>query len=182
MINKFQDKAPGEKLCILDIDGVLTNIEDRSSFLCGDPRTYRISEKNLSNLMDLLEKEPKLKIVISSNWRRFEGDDPAWTCMGKTYHGCLPKLRKILKKWIIGDLTHERHLNKAEALELWFEDNEWMSKTRSKYVILEDDVLIEGFLTHPIFYKHTIKTSKETGLTQEDIKRALAVLEDQEGK
>ena len=106
MITNFQNKALAEKVCFLDIDGVLTNINDGSSFLCGDPNTYRISEKNLANLMTLLEKESKLKIVISSNWRRFEGDDPAWTCMGKTYHGCLPKLRKILKKWIIGDLTH----------------------------------------------------------------------------
>lgn len=178
MTTKLQNKALAEKVLFLDIDGVLTNTKDGSSFLCGDPSTYRISEKNLTNLMTLLEKEPKLKIVISSNWRRFEGDDPAWTCMGKTYHGCLPKLRKILKKWIIGDLTHERHLNKAEALELWFEDNEWMSKTQSKYVILEDDTWREGFLMHPIFYKHTIETFKETGFTQEDVKRALVVLED----
>lgn len=178
MITKFQDKALVEKLCILDIDGVLTNTKDGSSFLCGDPSTYRISEKNFANLMTLLEKESKLKIVISSNWRRFEGDDPAWTCMGKTYHGCLPKLRKILKKWIIGDLTHERHLNKAEALELWFEDNEWMSKTQSKYVILEDDTWGEGFSTHPIFYKHIIKTSPKFGLSEEDVERAIAILKD----
>ena len=178
MITKLQDKALAEKVLFLDIDGILTNINDGSSFLCGDPSTYRISEKNLANLMTLLEKEPKLKIVISSNWRRFEGDDPSWTCFGKTYHGCLPKHRTILKKWIIGDLTHERHLNKAEALELWFEDNEWMSKNNSKYVILEDDVLREGFSMHPIFYKHTIETSPQFGLSEEDVERAIAILKD----
>ncbi len=166
------------KLCFLDIDGVLTNVEDGSSYICGDPSTYRISEKNLSNLMMILKADPSLRIVISSNWRRFEGDDPAWTCNGKTYHGCLPELRKILKKWIIGDLTHERHLSKSEALELWFEDNEWASKTESKYVILEDDVMREGFSAHPIFYKHTIKTSDDVGLTREDVKRALEILKE----
>lgn len=178
MTTKLKDKALVEKILILDIDGVLTNTIDGSSFLCGDPSTYRISEKNLANLMTLLKKEPKLKIVISSNWRRFEGVDPAWTCMGKTYHGCLPKLRKILKKWIIGDLTHERHLNKAEALELWFEDNEWMSKTEGKYVILEDDTWREGFSMHPIFRRHLVETSPKFGLTEKDVGKATAILED----
>jgi len=173
---KIQDKNLAKKVLYIDIDGVLTNVEDKSSYLCEDPSTYRISEKNLKNLMFVLEKEPKTKIVISSNWRRFESSDPIWTYEGKTYHGCLPKLRKILKKWIIGDLTHERHLSKSEALELWFEDNDWLSKTKGKYVILEDDAWREGFSMHPIFYKHTIETSRLTGFTRDDAERALAIL------
>ena len=166
------------KICILDIDGVLTNVEDGSSYLCEDPKTYRISEKNLKNLLFVLEKEQKTKIVISSNWRRFEGDNPAWIYKSEIYYGCLPYLRRLLKNWIIGDLTHERHLSKAEALELWFEDNDWISKTKDKYVILEDDVEQEGFSMHPIFYKHTIKTSRITGFTNDDARRALMILKD----
>ena len=169
-------KAKDIKLCFLDIDGVLTNIDDKSSYLCEDPSTYRISETNLKNLMYVLEYDPSVRIVISSNWRRFEGDNPAWSYNGKTYYGCLPNLRKILKKWIIGDLTHERHLTKSEALDLWFEDNDWASKSKSKYVILEDDVWREGFSTHPLFYKHTIETSRQTGFTKNDAKKALTLL------
>ena len=39
MITNFQNKALAEKVCFLDIDGVLTNTNDESSFLCGDPST-----------------------------------------------------------------------------------------------------------------------------------------------
>lgn len=175
-MDKLQDKAITEKVLFLDIDGVLTNTEDSSSYLCENPKTYRISEKNLENLMLVLKSDPSIKIVISSNWRRFEGDHPCWEHNGEIYYGCLPKLRKILKKWIIGDLTHERCLTKSEALELWFEDTDWMSKKNGKYVILEDDVWREGFSNHPIFYKHTIETSRATGFTREDVKRALEIL------
>ena len=171
-----QFKTTPEKIIFIDIDGVLTNVKDGSSYLCGNPSTYRISEKNLENLLVVLEAEPETRVVVSSNWRRFEGDHPAWECGGKTYFGCLPKLRELLAKWIIGDLTHERHLSKSEALELWFEDNPWLSKKSGKYVILEDESWREGFASHPIFYKHTIETSRESGFTREDAERALQIL------
>ena len=73
-------------------------------------------------------------------------------------------------------MTHERHLSKSEALELWFEDNPWTSKANGKYVVLEDEPEAEGFSVHPIFYKHTIKTSRESGFTREDAERALQIL------
>lgn len=164
---------------MLDIDGVLTNVEDSSSYLCGDPSTYRISTRNLANLMTVLNADPATKVVVSSNWRRFD-DDGKWSyCRFGSVHAFknqLPRLRQLLSKWIIGDLTHERHLSKSEALELWFEDNPWASKTRGKYVIFDDEPEAEGFSMHPIFYKHTIKTGVDNGLTKEDAARALALL------
>ena len=160
----------------LDIDGVLTNINDRSSYLCEDPKTYRLSKTNLSNLKMILDRCPDSRVVISSNWRRFIGDKPCWEFRGKIFYGLLPELRKILKPWIVGDLTHERYLSKSEAMELWFEDNPRFSKTLGKYVILEDDVQREGFSLHPIFYKHLIATSKDQGLTAKDASKAISML------
>ena len=174
-----QAKTTPEKVIFIDIDGVLTNVEDGSSYLCGNPSTYRISEKNLENLLVVLEAEPETRVVVSSNWRRFD-DNGKWSyCKFGSVHAFknqLPKLRQILSKWIIGDLTHERHLSKSEALELWFEDNPWLSKKTGKYVILEDESWREGFASHPIFYKHTIETSRESGFTREDAERALQIL------
>lgn len=168
-----------KKIIFIDIDGVLTNVEDGSSYLCGNPSTYRISEKNLENLLVVLEAEPETRVVVSSNWRRFD-DDGKWSyCRFGSVHAFknqLPKLRQILSNWIIGDLTHERHLSKSEALELWFEDNPWASKAHGKYVVLEDEPEAEGFSAHPIFYKHTIETSRESGFTREDAERALQIL------
>lgn len=168
-----------KKIIFIDIDGVLTNVEDGSSYLCGDPSTYRISERNLANLMLVLDSSPSTRVVVSSNWRRFD-DNGKWSyCrFGSVYafKNQLPKLRRMLSKWIIGDLTHERHLSKSEALELWFEDNPWASKIHGKYVIFEDEPEAEGFTAHPIFYKHTIKTSRDVGLAEEDAARALAFL------
>lgn len=174
-----QVEIPNIRFVMLDIDGVLTNVEDGSSYLCGDPSTYRISERNLANLMTVLNADPATKVVVSSNWRRFD-DDGKWSyCRFGSVHAFknqLPRLRQLLSKWIIGDLTHERHLSKSEALELWFEDNLWASKTHGKYVIFDDEPEAEGFSMHPIFYKHTIKTGVDNGLTKEDAARALAIL------
>ena len=170
------NKTISEKVIFIDIDGVLTNVEDGSSYLCGNPSTYRISEKNLENLLLVLKAEPQTRVVISSNWRRFEGDHPAFEYNRKIYYGCLPKLRWMLSKWIVGDLTHERHLTKSEALELWFEDNSWLSKKFGKYAILEDEPFAEGFSSHPIFYKHTVKTNKQIGFSREDVEKTLSLI------
>lgn len=91
---KSMDNAAS--ICFLDIDGVLTNVKDGSSYLCGNPSTYRISEKNLENLLVVLEAEPETRVVVSSNWRRFD-DDGKWSyCRFGSVHAFknqLPKLR-----------------------------------------------------------------------------------------
>ena len=81
-----------------------------------------------------------------------------------------------MSKGIVGDLTHERHLTKSEALELWFEDNLWLSKKFGKYAILEDEPFAEGFSSHPIFYKHTVKTNKQIGFSREDAEKTLVLI------
>ena len=57
----------------------------------------------------------------------------------------LPKFKVQLKDYIIGMLPKDRHINKAEALVLWFEENN-LAKDDLDYVIFDDD-LSEGFAT-----------------------------------
>lgn len=166
------------RILFLDLDGVLTNTEiDQSSYLCEDPSRYKISKYNLDNLLSVLKKFDDTRIVISSNWRRFDSKNPLWEYKGKTYFGLLPETRKILKKWIVDDLPHDRHITKSEAMELWFEDNSWFKKNSltNKYVILDDDWR-EGYLEHPIFSKHLVYTDVKYGFDQNDIEKACRIL------
>lgn len=164
-----------DKIIFIDIDGVLTNVEDESSYLCGKPERYRISEKNMNNLMKILSNDLKRTgVVVASNWRR-HADTALWSFEGKKYQNQLPRFREMLGNLIVGDLPHDRPLTKSEALELWFEDNEWMSKRTGKYVIFDDD-LREGYQEHPLFSKHFIYTNWAFGLENYDVDHALKIL------
>lgn len=161
------------KIVFLDIDGCLTSIEDGSSFLLLNPESYRISENKIPLLMGLLAKSGAY-VVISSNWRRFP-DDGFWVATPSIkFRNNLPYLKRILGDRYIGDLPHDRHISKSEALILWGEINE-IDFSELDFVIIEDDDN-EGFSGFPQFKRHYVKCNPETGLTVENCKEALAIL------
>ena len=146
------------KIVFLDIDHVLTNTDlDNTSFKHLDPSKYHLSEINLKFLDELLEKT-KAKIVIASNWRRFKPPHLEWECCGKKFKSPLVGFKQRYSRHIFGELPPERHMTKSEALELWFEDNPWFNKAKSKYDILEDD-LREGYQANLFFCKHLLSIS-----------------------
>ena len=164
-----------DAICFLDIDHVLTNTElDGTSFRLFDPSKYKLSKLNLSFLDKILEKTGA-KIVIASNWRRFVPPYIIWEYKGKRYRSIFEPFKKIYKDYIIGILPPDHHITKCEALDLWFEDNEWFNKKSSRYVILEDDTR-EGYQAHPIFLKHLILTNYHVGLTEKDANKAISIL------
>ena len=166
-----------DKLIFLDIDHVLTNTNlDNTSFRHFDPAKYKLSSINL-NILDQMLDKTNAKIVIASNWRRFVPPYTTWEYNGKHYHSTLEPFKKMYKDYIVGMLPPDRGLTKCEALELWFEDNAWFSKTRSKYAILEDD-LREGYQAHPIYSKHLVLTDPRFGLTEDDAHKAEMLLND----
>lgn len=163
------------KVIFLDIDHVLTNTRlDGSSFLMLDPTRYRLSPLNM-RWLDKVLKETNAKIVIASNWRKFTAAIPYWTYNGKKYYSPLGKFKALYHKHIIGMLPPERHTTKSECLELWFEENPWLSKSKGNYVIFEDDVE-EGYQESPFFIKHLVLTDYKVGLTEADAERAIAIL------
>lgn len=165
-----------DPICFLDIDHVLTNTElDGTSFRLFDPSKYKLSKLNLSFLDKILEKT-SAKIVIASNWRKFKPPHAFWTFNGKTYNSTLEPFKKLYNDYIIGMLPLERHLSKRECLDLWFEDNPWLSKTKSRYVILEDD-LDEGYQENIIYAKHLVLTDYRYGLTDADADKAIHILQ-----
>lgn len=164
-----------DKIIFLDIDHVLTNIDlDGTSFMYFDPEKYRLSEINLK-LLDRLLAESGAKIVIASNWRKFSPEMPYWIYGGKRYYSPLNAFKERYSKHIAGSLPPDRHINKSQALSLWFEDNSWFSKTAGKYVILEDDP-DEEYQADVIYAKHLVMTDPKFGLTEDDLAKALRIL------
>lgn len=164
-----------DKIIFLDIDHVLTNTSlDNTSFLHLDPAKYRLSEINLKILDKLLEKSGA-KIIIASNWRKFSFDIPYWVYGGKRYYSLLNAFKERYGNYIVGALPPDRHINKSQALSLWFEDNSWFSKTTGKYVILEDDP-DEEYQDDIIYAKHLVMTDPKFGLTEDNLAEALRIL------
>ena len=163
------------RVVFLDIDGVLTNVDlDGTSFCHLDPSRYKLSPINLALLDNLLDASDA-KIVIASNWRKFKPPHTQWLHGGKLYNSTLEPFKKMYKDCIIGMLPPERHATKSDCLELWFEDNPWLSKNAGKYVILDDD-LNEMYQEEVTFRKHLVLTDYKVGLTKDDVQKALEIL------
>ena len=161
----------------LDIDGVLTStLETPGSYINHSPAEYGISASCIERLIKLADT-CNAKVVISSNWRRFP-DDGVWVhSKEKQLKNPLPGLKKKLGSRYIGDLTHERHLTKSEALELWFEDGD-IDWKECHFVVFDDDFR-EGF-SWSKFRKHFILTDNTCGLTDKDCKNAMRILRNDE--
>lgn len=168
-------KGFSRKVIFLDLDHVLTNTDiDSTSFKHLDPSRYKLSKANMRWLDKILEKTGA-KIVVASNWRKFSPPSINWLYRGKLYSSLLEPFKELYKSHIVGMLPPKRHTTKSECLELWFEDNPWMSKTTGKYVILEDDIR-EGYQENPFFAKHLILTDYHVGLTEHDADTAIEML------
>lgn len=156
------------------MDHVLTNTDvDNTSFLSYDPSKYMLSDFNLKNL-DAIFNAVDARIVIASNWRKFKMPGAYWQFCGKRYRSVLEPFKKMYASKIIDSLPYEHGLTKCECLELWFEDNPWFSK-RGHYVILEDDPY-EKYQEHLIYSKHLVMTDQRYGLTEDDARKAISIL------
>lgn len=153
-----------ENLIFLDFDGVCNSFEC-GSYLNYKNTKYGYDEKIIKRLRHIC-KYGNAKIIISSNWRRFQIDGTyTFTYDGEnvTCHNPLSKLYDVLGDLIVGTLTKERHLTKSEALQLWFEDN---PEFDGKYAILDDDPR-EGYQWVPKFKKNFWMTDPQYGITDE---------------
>lgn len=163
-----------DKLIFLDMDHVLTNTDvDSTSFLSYDPSKYMLSDFNLKNL-DMILDAVDARIVIASNWRKFKMPNVYWQFNGKSYRSVLKPFKKMYAGKIIDSLPYEHGLTKCECLELWFEDNSWFNK-HGHYVILEDDPY-EKYQEHLIYSKHLVMTDQRFGLTEDDARKAISIL------
>lgn len=151
-----------ENLIFLDFDGVCNSFEN-GSYLNLENTKYGYDNDIIKRLRYIC-KHGNAKIVISSNWRRFPIDGTyTFTYNDKkvTCENPLPSLFHEIGDLIIGTLPKDRHINKSEALELWFEYNQDFD---GKYAILEDDPR-EGYQYVTSFKKNLWLTDPKYGVT-----------------
>ena len=63
----------GVKLVFIDIDGVMNNTADGTSYLSYDPKRYGLSKRNVFALRRIL-KRTGAKLVLSTSWRNHPPD------------------------------------------------------------------------------------------------------------
>lgn len=160
-----------EKLIVLDIDGCVTSIEDETYFN-PDPAKYHPSKKIITKLKNFCNKN-NVKILISSNWRKFDING-IWKNKYGTYKNPLPELKSMLGNLYFDTLSSTRHINKSIALIQWLVDNE---KFNGSFVIFDDD--INEQFQNTIDFKINDKfilIDNNTGITDDNLKTALSIL------
>lgn len=157
-MNFFSAIYTKSNVIFLDFDGVCNSFET-GSYLTHTPDQYGVDPKIMDRINDICVKTDA-RIVISSNWRRFEPDG-SYRFNKNWYKNPIMKLVENLGHHIAGCLPLDRHITKSEALQLWFEDH---PDFEGNYAILDDDER-EGFQHVPRFKKNFWLTDMRYGVT-----------------
>lgn len=158
------------KLIFLDIDGCVTSVND-GTFFNPDPEKYHPS-KNIVNKLKNFCDINDVKIIISSNWRKFDVDG-SWTNSYGTYKNPLPELIELLGEYCVGILPPDRHITKSQALIKWINEQSYTGN----FVIFDDD-LREGYQKTNEFdikYRFVFVSSKY-GIIDDDLDKAKDIL------
>ena len=160
-------KTERKPYIFLDFDGVLNSFEE-GSYMTNSSETYGPSKKICSLIKNLCDRTGA-KIIITSNWRKFE-ENGSYSFNGNKVFNPLRKVKELLGDYIIGTLPPLRHVLKSEALIIWIEENDF-DYNNEKWVVLDDDSR-EGFgSTYDCKIRdHYIQTDAEFGITEDIIK------------
>jgi hypothetical protein len=138
------------KIIFLDFDGVINPIEYHQS--------QGFSKTACANVQSILTKEPNVRIVISSAWRR----------NGLEYCQKTLKEHGIDSTKVIGLTDDEGGFppeHRHAQIERWLKDH----KEVNSYVVLDDYPLKE-------FGEKYVKINGYVGITQKDAEKALEIL------
>jgi hypothetical protein len=132
------------KVLMLDIDGVLFVFN-----------TYSFSPSACKNLNEILNKEPELKIVISSSWR----------------HLGLDQVRKTLAANGIDssrvvDITGDEDGERGIQVQAWLDRNPGVTN----FVVIDDEQDFSNMMAH------LVHTNSYVGITSADVTKALDIL------
>lgn len=145
-----------EKILFLDFDGVITTYKSGWTF----------DDKKLK-LLDLIIKETQCKIVISSSWRSKTLEETL-----ESLH-FLPFIDKVVGVTPILELPIKQGEWEFDTPFRGLEVNAYLNSLNKKvrYVILDDDT---DFLWSQ--KDHFIRTNPYTGLSEENVKEAIKIL------
>lgn len=164
-MEKMIDKYDRNNILFLDFDGVCNSFET-GSYLTHEPSEYGPDPKIIKRVREIC-KDGNARIIISSNWRRFDKDG-TYVFDGIRYKNPLGGLYSMIGDLIDGTLTVERHLTKAQALILWFEDH---PDFRGRFAVVDDDPR-EGIQNDEFLRQNFWHTDMKHGLT-ESIKKEI---------
>lgn len=136
------------KVVFLDFDGVLNNFKERNF---GE----QFSATCCKNFSDLLEKEPELKVVVSSAWR----------IGGLEYVKTVLQKNKIDSKRVI-DITGNEKGQRGHQIQCWLDKHPEVTNI----VIIDDESDMGDLLTK------LVKTNSFVGLTTKHVEQAVEVL------
>ena len=124
------------RILFLDLDGVMTNTSDGTSYLCGNPESYHLSEDAKANLLELKREFPDLKVVILSSWLNYISprdnlldDKPQLTFKDKKFKTPLPELYQFLTSEPVND-ENKLYL---DFVSRYLTDDEYSPKCESKF-------------------------------------------------
>lgn len=137
-------------LIFLDFDGVLTSVENGTSFLCGKTENYHIDPKIKKYFELLFKKYPEMKVVLSTAWcNRGSLDDPTpnWPWKGLDMPTPLPSLHRWLvdKGVFYGNVSTQRkydtgdHITKFTKIKWWLDEHIDELADDAVIVVLDDD-------------------------------------------
>ena len=168
------------KIIFLDFDGVCTStLETPGSYLNHSADEYGPSPGCIKRLIKLCEAT-NARIVISSNWRKFD-DDGVWKFNNEHVRNPLPALKRLLGRYCIGSLPSTRNKTKAEVLVEWL--RLCTDEDDAEFVVFDDD-LSEGLQDTTEFgiASKFVHTEPTVGLTDKDCEKAMFIFKEQTGK
>lgn len=154
------------KVIFLDIDGVL-NYEGCPVMING---IYFVDDERIRLLKSIIDRTGA-RIVLSSTWRygKFLKDD------SPREYRLFKRLKKRLEEHEIYITSYtpvfdyEGRAYRGDEISAWLEG--WKGEAVDKFIILDDNDDIEPYSVH------LIQTSWQTGLTSEDVEKAVMALE-----
>ena len=181
--NKHDETGRLQRYLFLDIDGVL-NTMSYSNYLIDhdeddvDEDGALFDPKAVTNLANIINKIPDVKIIISSTWRL-----KGWEWMNRLWEkrqlpGSIYSFTPVLEVVCFAD-----EINRKDSTSVYpygtraLEVNEWLrlytgqNPFSYKYVILDD---FNDFLI--MQQEHVIITNPNFGITKEDVVKALEIL------
>lgn len=179
-----------KQLIFLDFDGVMTSVENGTSFLCCKTENYHIDEKIKRRFEMLFNTFYDLKVVLSTAWcNRGALDDPTpnWPWKGISMPTPLPELHAWLEGWkvFVGTVStqqkdeHGDHITKYEKIKDWLKNHEDQISKKARILVLDDDASDYNNLRsiNKLKLKNEkicfLQTNYETGFSADDLVEAL---------
>lgn len=163
------------KVIFLDFDGVMTAKNGTpGSYMTHGPEEYGATPECVRRVLKLAE-EQGAKIIVSSNWRKFDetGAGSIWThSIYGDIANPLPKFIPQLGHAYLGKLPPVRGLGKAALITCWLASHGEVKR----FVAFDDMCAHEGFRSFEELEGRYVNTDPETGLTDEDCEKAARIL------